>query len=183
MKKLIFFVLISASLITCSDSDPCEGITCENDGFCVNGQCDCTVGYEGPNCGTQTKPSSVLITKILITKLPAVPPGGGGWDVSDGPDIYVEVYNETDDQVVIYSSTANNINTSDTPFTYDPTTDIELNPDKQYSISIYDEDVDADDFMGGIIFNAYSSTNNFPLTRNLDAGGPVTFTLDLDYEF
>jgi hypothetical protein len=35
--------------------DPCEGITCQNGGWCYDGSCKCTLGYEGTNCETESR--------------------------------------------------------------------------------------------------------------------------------
>lgn len=32
--------------------DPCENVTCLNNGFCLNGTCDCPPGYSGNQCQT-----------------------------------------------------------------------------------------------------------------------------------
>ncbi|XP_078659592.1 uncharacterized protein LOC144904521 [Branchiostoma floridae x Branchiostoma belcheri] len=41
-----------------SDTDDCDGVTCQNGGTCVDGDntytCDCVSGYEGDHCETQT---------------------------------------------------------------------------------------------------------------------------------
>lgn len=61
MKNNILFstiiLVITLSLFACEDDspslDPCQNITCLNDGECNNGQCDCPTGYEGMYCETE----------------------------------------------------------------------------------------------------------------------------------
>jgi hypothetical protein len=43
---IIFIILLS---LGCKN-DPCDNIVCKNGGTCVNGMCDCPVGYNGPDC-------------------------------------------------------------------------------------------------------------------------------------
>lgn len=43
------FAMIAYS--SCSKKDPCEGVTCKNNGTCVDGSCKCPTGYEGVDCG------------------------------------------------------------------------------------------------------------------------------------
>lgn len=43
----------------CESEDPCENITCLNEGICNNGDCNCPLGYEGETCETESR------TKIL----------------------------------------------------------------------------------------------------------------------
>jgi hypothetical protein len=45
----VFFALLSSLLVACND--PCKDIECEN-GTCSNGECVCSTGYSGTNCGT-----------------------------------------------------------------------------------------------------------------------------------
>lgn len=55
MKQLFAFsFLISALLISCKN-DPCEGIRCENGGFCLEGICYCSDRFTGNNCEIQLK--------------------------------------------------------------------------------------------------------------------------------
>lgn len=52
--KLVFlpFVLICSIFLvqSCSKDSSCDGIVCENDGICENGQCECPEGYSGVHC-------------------------------------------------------------------------------------------------------------------------------------
>jgi EGF-like domain len=41
------FVLFSCSLI---EKDPCDTVTCLNNGTCIDGNCDCPSGYYGDFC-------------------------------------------------------------------------------------------------------------------------------------
>ncbi|MFK8004968.1 MAG: hypothetical protein AB8H03_01295 [Saprospiraceae bacterium] len=55
--KLIKFLSVLALFLTVSlfqscESDPCEDVTCLNDGICLDGTCDCSTGYSGADCGT-----------------------------------------------------------------------------------------------------------------------------------
>lgn len=54
--KLIF-QCISVSLlilfVSCGTEDLCDSITCNNDGVCVEGICDCPEGFSGPQCNTE----------------------------------------------------------------------------------------------------------------------------------
>ncbi|MCY7410082.1 MAG: calcium-binding EGF-like domain-containing protein [Chitinophagales bacterium] len=36
-------------------SDPCKDIVCMNGGTCISGTCDCTTGYEGTDCSTESR--------------------------------------------------------------------------------------------------------------------------------
>jgi hypothetical protein len=59
-----------------------------------------------------------------------------------------------------------------------------LNPTGEYGIQLldYDDGITSDDFMGGIIFVPYNSTNGFPASLTLN-GDLVSFVLELTYEF
>lgn len=170
----------ATTTITVNAVDPCKDVTCLNGGNCVDGTCVCAEGYSGVNCSQQVTPTKVIISKITVTEFPATD-NGAGWDVTSGPDIYVDV---DQDPNTIWSSPIyyQNANPSSV-YDFDPQPFIEItNVTSQVSIRLYDyDDFDADDFMGGIIFSPYTSTGGFPTELNLDAGGGVAFTISLDY--
>lgn len=60
MKKHILWcaaILLLAQLGTqCRvEEDPCENVDCSNHGNCSDGNCLCDSGYEGSNCGIETR--------------------------------------------------------------------------------------------------------------------------------
>lgn len=159
------------------------GDSCLNDGTCVNGDCDCAVGFSGPDCSDQITPTKISIEKIELTRFPAVEQNGAGWDLTSGPDIFVTMsYNNVD--IYNHPSTYENANASET-YVFTPSINLNIeNPDDKYVISLYDFDsFDPDDFMGGIEFVPYNDENEFPEELFLDADGHVAFTLTETYSF
>ena len=41
--------------VACGGEDPCENITCLNDGVCDDGNCDCLLGFEGDTCEVESR--------------------------------------------------------------------------------------------------------------------------------
>ena len=50
MKKI--YLLLLPALLMFSCSDPCKDVVCENYGNCIDGACECQIGYEGTSCET-----------------------------------------------------------------------------------------------------------------------------------
>lgn len=178
---LIAMAILFISLNGCKkeETDPCETTICLNDGYCVNGECVCPEGYTGVDCSQQITPTSIRLNKIDVKSFPATN-NGAGWDIGSGPDIYPVLVKGSN---VIWESTTyfENANPSaDYSFNVNPV--VNLNPNDQYSILLYDEDgIWSDEYMGGVSFFPYSNKNNFPNVINLDAGGDVTFKLYVTY--
>jgi len=175
---LLLFIII---IFSGCKKDPCKNIICENGGICINGACDCETGYTGPSCANQITPTKIKITDVVVTRFPASD-GGASWDIFDGPDIYFEIF---DGSVLLYSHPTFIEDA-------DPTVDYSFNFSTiditdvtgEHTIQLMDyDDFSNDDFMGGIKFTPYNSTNGFPAKINLDAGAEVAFTLTVTYIF
>lgn len=171
------------SITSCKkDEDPCKDTKCLNGGVCVDGSCNCPNGFYGSDCSKQRTPLKILINKIEVQRFPATD-GGAGWDFSSGPDILPKMFFNGS---LIYESNeyVSNANPS-SYYEFIPSPSIEIiNPFEQYSLSLYDyDDLDPDDFMGGVLFYPYSSTGGFPNTIYLDAGGDVAFKIYVSYIF
>ena len=149
---LLIFMTLGTSVMfnACKDDDPCDGVECKNGGTCNDGNCACLTGYEGTDCGTETRskfvaaytctntcfpgtsysssasPSSVDVSKFIITNMGNV----SGLDVvarATGGSIFV-----IDNQVVTdnggdswtmsgQGSLVGNIITANVTYVYNPT--------------------------------------------------------------
>ena len=183
-KTKIFYVFLAMSMSffwSCSEDDKCDS-ECLHGGICISGSCDCTDGYTGDNCVLQITPSAIQITKIEILEWPVVDANGMPWDVSSNPDLILEV--EYDSDILWRNSTY--ILDADPNVMHEikPTPKLVLKKEllTYYTIYLYDhDDLDEDDFMGGLLFVPYNLTNDFPSTMILDAGGNVVFKIHLSY--
>ncbi len=166
MKKTLFYFLFAIGVISACNKDD-----------------TCPTGYTGSSCSTQITPSKIIVSKIEVIRFPATDANGAGWDLTSGADIYPEIsYNGS---VVYTSSTYYTDANPNSIYVFDlsPSFDVH-NPLSTYTIRLYDYDnLDADDYMGGITFTPYESSNNFPSVITIDAGGAVAFKLHLTYIF
>lgn len=55
MNNLIKLSFLAVILFLTSCTDPCEDITCLNDGVCDDGTCLCEDGYDGITCETEVR--------------------------------------------------------------------------------------------------------------------------------
>ncbi len=163
--------------------DACAGVSCLNDGYCANGSCVCPTGYTGADCSQYVTPSSMRINSIIVTSFPATDGSGGGWDLTSGADLYPVVAIGSTTLSSFSSNYITNANPS-LDHQYTPPSPIVLSsPTSQYTINLYDhDDIDADDWMGGVYFTPYISTNGFPSTLILaPSGGSTSFQLEVSY--
>lgn len=184
---MVFIVLIIGTSGCKKDQkeealDPCANIVCLNGGSCANGSCNCTDRYTGSDCSLQVTPSRIRINKVVVTRFPATD-GGAGWDLTSGPDIFIRMLKGTStvwDSPSYFENADPNLD-----YTFDFSPGLNLTDvTAQYSLLLYDYDVSsADDFMGGISFTPYHSTNGFPAVLSLDAGGEVSFQVYVSYIF
>lgn len=191
VQKLVFYFMVGVAYTigfnSCAKDAPqdlCANIICNNGGSCANGLCNCASGWTGSDCSRQATPLKIRITKIDILKFPPTTTNGAGWDVLDGPDITVTV--TKDNKTIWDSPTFSEDATQNKTYTFTPSTAIEITaPKDKYAIELYDyDDLDDDDFMGGINFIPYFDTNNFPTSLTLECTGCTTsFKIYLQYVF
>jgi len=207
-KLLTALILVFAGIALlqwggCKD-EPCDGITCKNGGTCVNGLCECPVGYEGADCGQEKVPDNIRIAKITYTKIPLKDDMGNNWDPgglpSAYPGLYVVVYRDSDPDpnqqnwVAIWNSqsdigTFNDADPSQVQV-FIPSNPVLLSaPEQNYRISLYDEDGNVpnsdpehDSFVGGISFTPYAPGQSHP-AQIIQENSKVRFVLDVTYDF
>lgn len=63
----LFFTVV---LFQSCETDPCENVTCLNDGICLDGTCDCPTGYSGADCGTHC--SADIIGTWTVTNVDGI---------------------------------------------------------------------------------------------------------------
>ncbi len=172
-------LLFSLLFLTCQKDGPCENITCLNGGTCANGLCNCEEGYTGSDCSQEKTPSSITITAVTVTKWPATAPGGGGWDLFDGPDLTFSIRK---DGVDVYVSGIFYEDAVQGQYRFQ--TNIVLNaPDKPYQFLLYDyDDFDANDLMAQLSFVPFLSGQNFPPMGKADSGA-LAFEVEMQYDF
>jgi hypothetical protein len=185
MKKALFLILLSAILFTCSeDPDPCEAMTCNNGGHCEDGSCVCAEGWTGSFCNKRKDPTTIIISKIVVTKFPPKTSGGANWDASDGPDIYGAVY---DDNELLLRATGIISNATTTPLTWSATTEeqkLHLSASERYTFELWDDDGSSDQWMGGIIGYLYDEEDDMPSEIVFTAvGASVSYTFTVEYGF
>ncbi|UTW62770.1 PKD domain-containing protein [bacterium SCSIO 12741] len=178
-----------SAMITVNDTtDPCESVFCYHDGTCEDGKCQCKEGYEGEFCNKQITPKYLTVNRIEITRFPSKRSNGTDWDVDGNgrPDIYVQM-TERLNGTELWKADDQIRTDAETKFTYDytPSPTFRLNdPEAEYVLGIYDyDDQSADDYMGGLYFTPYHSTNDFPDVITVDGGTKVAFKLHVSYSF
>lgn len=172
--------LANQSVLIQSENDPCEGVTCLNGGTCVNGSCNCDDGYTGPNCGSEVTPSSMRITKIVVTEFL-----NDGWDTfpASSPDIYVTLRtgSSCSGGSLLYTSNYYQDAYPGPNYDFVPSAPINISsPTSPIAICLYDDDVSGPEAMGGIYFNPYESGSDFPAMRTISAGD-ITYKVYFTY--
>lgn len=190
--KNLFLIVFSflVFFLSCSKSDPCEGISCLNGGECADGKCLCPNGFEGTLCDKESLPKAVIVTAIKVTKLPANKTDGTKWD-ADGtnPDLYPALYtlkaDNTADQV-LWTSDVIKIN-AQTNQQHDFTLILPKlsinNYDKTLGLFLLEKDDSSSENMGGIAFQLKEVVKGKPAMISLDcATCKVAYELKVTYE-
>lgn len=72
---LMVFTLAIVTFYT-SCTDPCKNVTCLNAGTCLDGTCSCADGYQGTDCGTETR--AALLGTYSVSGTITCPVSGNG---------------------------------------------------------------------------------------------------------
>ncbi|MCB0647814.1 MAG: calcium-binding EGF-like domain-containing protein [Saprospiraceae bacterium] len=191
MKKLtglfLFFLLVGSS---CSKSDPCESLVCQNDGSCVDGKCQCPEGWEGTLCETESLPNAVVVTNIKVPKFPDKKSNGSNWDADNtGPDLFTALYtlkeDNTTDQVLWISDVIklNVVSGKTHEFSIVLPKLAMNNYEKKLGFFLWDKDDGASETMGGIAFKLQDVIKGRPDSFILDCSTcKVAFELAVKYE-
>lgn len=183
MRPIQFFTALATfillTLSSCTE-DPCENSLCANGGVCIEGTCDCPQGFTGPSCSEQDMPDRIRLTSVQVTRFPGFN-SDMQWDGTDGPDIYFRLYDQ-DQAIAQPMLLVEDADASQDYYFFINVIDM-YNVTHQHRIQLLDYDgIDTrSDFLGEINFTPYHSTNGFPETILLDDGGPVAFTITVDY--
>ena len=97
-------IILSIVLIGC---DPCDNVTCLNEGVCDDGTCNCIYPYEGDDCSEISRPGSIEILQVRVKSFNPRNVEGFLWDqfeVNSGPgwlpDIVLLAGSSFSDQVI-----------------------------------------------------------------------------------
>ncbi len=191
MKSLNNLFLYSALLLTlfftaCKDKeDECPEYTCKNGGVCFEQTCACPEGFTGLDCSKEIL-TPLLITKIVVTRFPAIRVNGeewdGGWGTTD-PDLAVEV--EYQGQTIYAAPEDYSEADHNEIYTFDILSGsaVLFQPDDTYKIVLKDRDTYTDDLMGEASFNTLDlleGNNDYPVTVVVDNSGKVAFEISLE---
>ena len=76
---LAIMAATSFTIVSCNP-DPCKDVNCGDNGICNDGTCDCTLGYEGVNCETESR--TKLTGKYSTTEQCSTDPAGVYYEIT-----------------------------------------------------------------------------------------------------
>lgn len=152
-----------------------------NDGICNNGLCDCPDRFTGPNCQEQATPDKIKLLSVIVSRFPASNHDNTKWDITDDPDIFFRLYDHEGPLAQPLMPIENADPQQDHKFSIN-TVDL-FNVTDVFTLKLLDYEgagIQSED-MGEIQFQVYQDLNGFPQHLVVDDGGPISFTLELQY--
>ena len=181
--SIAFFAFVTTTVFY-SCSDPCNDLRCENGSVCIDGTCNCLDGFMGKLCQIEKVPSAVRITEIRIKEYPLLRPNGSSWDLTDGPDLAINIFQEDQIFYVDQIFYENAEPETDFVFKYDPALEF-LIIGAEYEIRL----VDRTDFLGSpdimdiVPFTPYTPGQKFPTNITLFGSNKLVAEITLAYLF
>lgn len=133
-------------------------------------------------------PTKVKITKITINDMPFVDGNGSSWDLSNGPDVFVNITDQSDNVLLDgESSRIDDVVSSDLPISWSLTTPFEItdfNVLRYIELWDYDSFLNPNDYIGSVGFTMkdYTSGNNPYPTNVTNSIGGITVKLDIEWQ-
>jgi len=140
------------------------------------------------NVSINDAPTKMILTKVVVTKMPFTNQSGAGWDMLSGPDVFFKISDDSGNDY--YTSDVKNDQTSSNlPITYTtglPYVITSLNYKFRLELWDYDNALSSD-FIGGYYFTVrdYMPTNGdlYPTTIELGSQAQaIRFTLTLSWQ-
>ena len=146
----ILFAIISFTISSCS-TDKCKGVTCQNGGTCVNGNCNCASGYEGTSCQTKANAKFVGTYNGNLT-CDGASPSADAYSVIAGTSPLAIIINQNGTATLLAASVSN------------------------MNISIPSQDISGATFSGSGTLNGNNITLNITFDDNAGNISHCTFT-------
>lgn len=180
IKKIFLPLVLLLTLFTNCDNDPCKDVTCDQ-GYCVNGTCECDTGYYGADCSKEKVPSQMTIKQIRVSNFPPTDDNQAGWDNDSGADLYPVILKGG--TVTVYTSSIYYENAiPGIEYTFNESIELTM-PDVKHSIHLYDYDIIGDnDYVYGFWFYPYTENNGFPTTLIFEDEN-CKIEIDVTYKF
>lgn len=82
MWRFYFSIGLCSFFISChrdAPTGPCEEVNCNDQGYCLHGNCVCDEGFSGDLCEVPIAPEDIYIDQIIVRNYP-IYLNGNGWD-------------------------------------------------------------------------------------------------------